>query len=44
MNKIEVVKVDDHKEKSWVFPLPKSTMFLVKWDKVQEYVTYMVLI
>jgi hypothetical protein len=31
-------------KKSWVFPLPKFTMFLLKWDKVHYYVTYMVFI
>ncbi len=33
-----------HKKKSWVFPLLKSTMFLMKWDKVHKYATYMVLV
>jgi len=33
-----------HKKKSCPFTLPKFTKFLVKWDKIDEYATCIILV
>ncbi len=33
-----------HKKKSYSFPLPKFTKFLMKWNKIDYYVTCMILV